>query len=188
MGKLSLYMITSLDGFVADSDGQLNDYEPTDEEHSFANELFDSMYGVLFGRKTYQAFSDFWDSPMAIEPGSATVQIEFARIFARLKRVVVSRTLSHVDANARLIKSDLAKEVRQLKSSSGKDYVLVCGAELLATLINERLVDETLIMVRPIVMGRGTSLFGALSSSLQLQLLHTRTFQSGVVLHHYAVM
>ena len=100
-------------------------------------------------------------------------------------RVVFSRTLERVDDKATLIKRDLVAEVTKVKEQPGNDLLLVCGPELCAALAAHQLIDECVLLIKPRVLGRGKALFGELAGKLDLQLLSTKTFASGVVLHHY---
>jgi dihydrofolate reductase len=180
-----LYMFTTLDGLIAGPNGEFLDYDPSDEEMAFANELFGSADGILFGRKTYEGFVSYWD---ALDPADACIRkadVEFARIFGNMTRVVFSRTLDRVGGDAILIKDNIAAEVSRLKRQPGRDLLLICGPELLSTLVGLGLVEEFRILVRPMVLGRGKALFGDIPERLQLKLVSTRVFESGVVVHHY---
>jgi dihydrofolate reductase len=186
MGKIILYMFTSVDGFIAGPNGEADDHEPSEEEHRFANELFDAADALLFGRVTYEGFIAYWDTLDLRDRSIPVVERDFAEIFRRKQRVVFSRTLEQVDPKARLIKDNLATEVTALKQQPGGDLLLICGPELLATLVDLGLVDEYLLLVKPTALGRGKALFGALQNKLRLSLVSTRVFASGAVLHHYA--
>jgi dihydrofolate reductase len=178
-------MFTTLDGLIAGPNGEFLDYDPSDEEMAFANELFGSADGILFGRKTYEGFVSYWD---ALDPADACIRkadVEFARIFGNMTRVVFSRTLDRVGGDAILIKDNIAAEVSRLKRQPGRDLLLICGPELLSTLVGLGLVEEFRILVRPMVLGRGKALFGDIPERLQLKLVSTRVFESGVVVHHY---
>jgi len=185
MRKIVLYMFTTLDGFIASPNGEFDEYEPSLEEHQFANELFAVADGILFGRKTYEGFVDYWDTLDLTDPDIPAVELEFAKIFRTLNRIVFSRTLATVDDKAILLKDNLAEAVTQLKQQPGRDLLLVCGPELLATLVQLGLVDEYRLLIKPTVLGRGTALFGEITGKLPLKLLATKNFASGAVLHHY---
>lgn len=185
MRKVILYMFTTLDGFVAGPNGEFDDFEPSVEEHKYANQLFSSADAVLFGRKTYEAFVSYWDALDLTDASTPPVELEFASIFRKLTRVVFSRTLERVPENTILINDNLAAAVTHLKQKPGRDLLLVCGPELLATLVQHALVDEYRLLVKPTVFGRGIALFGELQEKLRLKLVSTRVFDSGVVLHHY---
>lgn len=188
MRNVILYMITSLDGFIAGSDdaSDVYDYEPSEEEHQFANEFFGSVDGILFGRVIHELFVSYWDTLDLDDPKVPDVERDFARLFRRMTRVVFSRTLDTVDDNkAMLIKDNIADEVAKVKQAPGRDLALVCGPELLATLVRLKLVDELRILVRPVALGRGKALFAGIQPPLQMKLLESRGFESGVVMHRY---
>jgi dihydrofolate reductase len=180
-------MFTTLDGFIAGPDGEFDDYEPSAEELRSANEFFAGADGILFGRVTYEGFVSYWDALDPDDPSIGPGDAEFARIFRGLTRAVVSRTLDCVPPDTVLIRDDIAAAVTALKQQPGKYLALICGPQLVATLVQLGLVDELRILVKPSVQGRGTALFGEIPGKLPLRLLDTRVFGSGVVMQHYQV-
>ena len=188
MRKIILYMFTTLDGFIAGPNGEFDEYEPSAEEHQFANELFRSADGILFGRITYRGFVDYWDALDLTDPAIPAVERDFAEIFRKLTRVVFSQTLDQVPANTILIKADLADAVAKVKQASGRNLLLICGPELLATLVDLGLVDECCLLIKPTILGQGQALFGELGKKLHLNLLQTKVFASGAVMHHYRLI
>ncbi|MEZ4712733.1 MAG: dihydrofolate reductase family protein [Caldilineaceae bacterium] len=187
MRKLILYMFTTLDGFVAGPNGEFDEYEPSLEEHQFANELFGSMDGIFLGRKTYEAFVAYWDTLDLNDDSIPAVERDFSRIFRTMHRVVFSRIMKQVPENTSLIDDDLFAQVTMLKEQPGRDFLLICGSELLAALVEQGLVDEVCLLIKPTVLGRGIALFGDLANPLHLQLLSTQVFASGAVMHRYQV-
>jgi dihydrofolate reductase len=183
MRRLSLFMHITLDGFIARPGGELDDLEPSVEEHEYANDLFETAGAVLFGRRAYEGFVEYWDALDLTDPTHSATELRFARIFRRMKRVVFSRTLATVDSPAELIGDGIAGSVNHLKRQPGGDLLLVCGPELLATLAQDDLVDEYRLLVHPLALGQGVSLFGRLTEPLRLELIETRAFQSGTILH-----
>lgn len=187
MRKIILFMYITLDGFVSGPNGEFDDFEPSIEEHQYSNQLFRSSSGVLFGRITYQGFVEYWDSLDLSNESIPAVEKEFAQIFRSLPRVVFSQTLRTVDDKTMLINANIAEQVHALKAQPGSDLLLVCGPELLADLISNGLVDELMLLVKPKLLGKGKALFGDLEQKLNLSLLSTKIFASGVVLHHYQI-
>lgn len=178
-------MFTTVDGFIAGPNGEFIDYEPSAEEMQFANDLFGSMDGIMFGRVVYEGFVDYWDTLDITDTSSNPLDIEFAEIFRKLNRVVFSRTMESVPANTILIKDSIADTVTDLKQQPGGDYLLICGPALLAELVQHNLVDEYILLVRPIALGKGLPIFGQIPNQLSLELLTTKVFASGVILQHY---
>jgi dihydrofolate reductase len=185
MRKIILYMFTTLDGFIAGPNGEFDDFDPSDEEIKFGNEFFSSVDGILFGRVIYEGFISYWDALDLTDNSISKGDIEFARLFRKMTRVVFSRTLNKVGDQEILIKDSVASEISKLKQQPGRDLVLVCGPELLSTFVQFGLIDEYRILVLPRVLGRGKALFGDIQEKLKLRLLSTKVFDSGTVMHHY---
>lgn len=187
MRKIILHMHTTLDGFIAGPNGEFDAFQPSDEELEFSNELFRSAGAILLGRVVYEGFVSYWDPLDPEDPRVSKPDADFARIFKSLTRVVFSRTLERVEGNTILIKDNINVAIRRLKEQRGRDLVLVCGPELLSTLLALGLIDELRIIVRPGVLGSGKHLFGATQRRLALKLISTKAFASGAVLHHYEI-
>ena len=102
-----------------------------------------------------------------------------------ITKVLFSKTLKKVADNAILIKENIAEEISKMKQQPGKDLMLQCGTGLVSTFIQSGLIDEYRIGVVPIILGAGNSLSEALKDKLNLKLLKTKTFNSGLVLLHY---
>jgi dihydrofolate reductase len=98
----------------------------------------------------------------------------------KMPKIVFSKTLEQVQGNARLVREDIAEEIKKLKSQPGKD-IEVGGATIASTVIQLGLIDEYRLYVQPVVLGSGTSMFPALNDTFNLRLVETRTFGSGVV-------
>jgi dihydrofolate reductase len=187
-------MNTSLDGIIGGEDEESNTTEsqsntdtPNDEEHSYANQLFNSVDTILFGRTTYEGFTAYWDNIDNSDTSKPIVELEFARIFQQKSRVVFSRTLTEIPANTLLVSNDITNQIEQLKRQDGKDMLLVCGSDLFATLISLGLIDEIQLILSPKIYGKGQSLFGKLNKPIKMSLLQSKTFKSGGILTHYKV-
>jgi dihydrofolate reductase len=185
MRKLVSYMFTSVDGFIADRDGGL-DWVPIDDElMRFANAYFGAADGIVFGRKVYEGFVDYWDRLDPTDASVTPLEVEFAEIFRDMTRIVVSRTLDEVDGEAVLIKDEVAQAIVDLKLQPGRDLLLICGPELRSTLTRHGLVDRHRVLVAPVVLGNGQPLFGDIEEPLGLKLAETRVFDGGVVMLDY---
>jgi dihydrofolate reductase len=182
MRRVIYSMTVSLDGFIADPSGEIDWSAPDEELHRFHNDQVRELGGYLLGRRLYEAML-YWET--ADENPSATdFELEFARIWQDLPRVVFSRTLEKVEGNARLAEGGIAEEVARLKQEPGKDLG-VGGAGLAGTLVELGLVDEYRLFVSPVVLGGGTPFFPALDERVNLELVETRTFGSRVVYLRY---
>jgi dihydrofolate reductase len=187
MRKLVDYMFQSLDGFIADAEGSL-DWVPDDGELTgFAIEYFGSCDGIVFGRNNYQTFVEYWDGMDRDDPSNPPHEVAFARVFADMNRVVVSRKLEQVDdPKAVLIKDDVPRAIEDLKRQPGRDLLLISGPELRSALARPGLIDFYRILVVPVVLGQGVPMFGDLEDRLRLRLVGTpKVFEEQVVLLDY---
>lgn len=179
MGRLTFEMNVTLDG-CCDHTQVIAD----DELHQYATDLMDAADGLLFGRVTYQLMESAWPAVASSGTGPQAM-VDYARKLDRKPKYVVSRTLDQVPwQNSFLLKGPLADEVRKLKDAEGKN-LLVGGLGLASALAGLGLIDEYHLLVQPIVAGHGPRLFDGIHERLNLQLVDTRRFGSGVVVLRY---
>jgi dihydrofolate reductase len=177
-------MALSLDGFIAGPDGKFDWAAPDEELHRFHNEQTRELGGHLLGRGLYETMV-YWET--ATEDQSLPeFELEFARIWQALPKVVFSTTLESVEGNARLVREGLADEVTRLKTEPGKDLA-GGGAGLAAACMALGLIDELQLFVNPVIAGGGTPFFPQLDHRVDLELLETREFGSRVVYLRYAL-
>jgi dihydrofolate reductase len=182
MRNLIYSMGVSLDGFIAGPDGDIDWSAPDEELHRFHNQQTRELGTHLCGRRLYEVMR-YWDTADQ-NPSAAEHELEFARIWQRLPKIVFSRTLTEVEGNARLATEGIAEEVAKLREQPGKDLG-VGGAGLASTCIELGLVDEYRLFVSPVVLGGGTPYFPALEDRTNLELVETQTFGSRVVYVRY---
>jgi dihydrofolate reductase len=175
-------MSVSLDGFIAGPDGDIGWTAPDQELFRFHVEQTREVSAHLCGRGLYEEML-VWETAEA--PRFGPDELEFARIWKAIPKVVFSATLEQVQGNARLASDDVAGQVAKLKEAPGEGVVAVGGAGLAATLIKLDLIDEYRLFVIPVVVGSGTSYFPALDRPIELELLETRTFGSRVLYLRY---
>jgi dihydrofolate reductase len=177
MGQVDFSMGVSLDGFIAGPDGGIDWTAPDEELFQFHIDRTRELSAHLCGRRLYEEMLVWETSP---ESRWDPRELEFARIWKALPKVVFSSTLDRVEGNARLATDDVATEVAKLEQQSDGD-VAVGGAGLAATLVALDLIDEYRLFVYPVVLGGGTPYFPARAERLNLELVETRTFGSRVV-------
>jgi dihydrofolate reductase len=182
MRKLIYSMGVSLDGFIAGPGGDIDWSAPDEELHRFHNQQIREIGAHLCGRRLYEAML-YWETA-GENPSAPEHELEFARIWKEIPRVVFSKTLEKVVGNARLAAHGVAEEVATLKLQPGKDLA-VGGAGLASSLIKLGLVDEYRLFVSPVALGGGTPYFPALDEKIDLELLETRTFGSRVAYLRY---
>src|SRR5258708_19077497 len=182
MRELIYSMGPSLDGFIAAPDGDIGWSAPDEELHRFHNEQTREISAHLCGRRLYQVMLS-WET--TDEAHFGPVELEFARIWKAIPKLVFSTTLTGVEGNARLASDGLAAEVAKLKDQPGEGVVSVGGAALAAEAIKLGLVDEFRLFVSPVVLGGGTPYFPSLDHRINLELIETCTFGSRVVYVRY---
>jgi len=181
--KVIYSMSVSLDGFIAGPRGEIDWSAPDEELHRFHNQQVRDLGAHLCGRRLYEEML-YWETADE-NPSAAEHELEFARIWQSLPKVVFSKTLQKVEGNARLASEGVAEEVARLKEERGGDLA-VGGAGLASALIKLGLVDEYRLFVSPVVLGGGTPYFPALEQRIDLELVETRTFGPRVVYLRYA--
>lgn len=186
MRKLIYSFNVSLDGYIADRDGDLSWGRPDTELHQAHNDMAREAGTFIYGRRMYELMAAYWptaDTDPEVEP----VVADFARVWRETPKVVFSSTLDEVGHNSRLVTGDLGTELTRLKALDGGD-LMIGGAQLAAGAIRVGLVDEYRMFVHPIVLGGGRPYFPTLDAPIPLRLAETRRFDSGVImLTHEAV-
>jgi dihydrofolate reductase len=178
-------MHVSLDGYVEGPNRELDWADPDAEVHSFVNDQERSAGAYLYGRRLYELMAGYW--PTAGDaPGAPAPEVDFARIWLAMPKLVFSSTLERVEWNSRLVAGDAAEEVARLKQEPGGE-LHVGGATLAASLLRARLVDEIRLYLFPTVLGAGAPFLPPLDRPFGLELADTRRFASGVVYLAYAV-
>jgi dihydrofolate reductase len=177
MGKLMYSAITSLDGYVADEDGNFDWAEPDEEVHTFVNDLERPVGTYLLGRRMYEVML-YWETIVLIDQ-PPFIQ-DFAEIWQAADKIVYSKTLATVSSARTRIEREFDPEaVRQLKASAGRDLT-VGGPELAAHAFKAGLVDECHLFLAPVVVGGGNQSLPD-NLRLQLELLDERRFDNGMV-------
>lgn len=175
MAKLIYAAITSLDGYVADEDGNFDWSEPDEDVHSLVNDLERPIGTHLYGRRLYDVMVA-WETIDDEQP----VIRDYAEIWRAADKVVYSRSLQTVSsARTRIERSFDPDVIRRMKLEAERD-ISVGGPELAAQAIRAGLVDEIQLFLSPVVVGGGTR---ALPNDVRvdLELLEERRFDNGVV-------
>jgi dihydrofolate reductase len=182
MAKLIYSAITSLDGYVADEDGNFDWAAPDEEVHTFVNDVERPVGTYLYGRRMYETMVA-WETAHTFADQRPVMQ-DFAEIWQAADKIVYSKTLEAVSSVRTRIERDFDPEaVRQLKARAGRD-ITVGGPDLAAQAINAGLVDECHLFLTPIVVGGGKQSLPD-NVRLKLELLDERRFGNGVVHLHY---
>ena len=181
MGRLIYTSIASLDGFVADARGEFGWAAPDDEVHAFVNGLTRATGTHLYGRRTYEVMT-VWDTmPLEDEP---PVVREFAEIWRSADKIVFSSTLTEPSSGRTRIERRFEPDgVHRLKEALSTDLG-IGGPTLAAAAVRAGLVDEVHLLVVPVVVGGGTSVWPG-GVHWPLELLSEQRFAGGTVHLHY---
>lgn len=183
MRKVIYSMMVSLDGFIENPNREINWILIDEELHIFANNQQAEIGTYLYGRRMYELMAEFW--PTAdMNPSAPEYIVEFAHIWKKMPKIVFSKTLEKVEWNSRLVRGDIAGEIRKLKQQPGKDMA-IGGSTIASSCVQLGLIDEYQLFIQPVVLGSGTPFFPLLDNKINLRLVETRTFGSGVVYHRY---
>ncbi len=182
MATLIYSAITSLDGYVADVDGNFDWSAPDEEVHTFVNDLERSVGTYLYGRRMYEVMV-YWESAHTLADQPTFMQ-DYAEIWQAADKIVYSKSLEVVSSARTRIERELDPEaIRQMKAAPGRD-ISVGGPDLAAQAIKAGLVDECHLFVAPIVVGGGKQSIPN-NVRLELELLDEHRFGNGVVHLHY---
>jgi dihydrofolate reductase len=182
MRKLLVFNNVTLDGFIADANSDMSWAHSQDPEwQAFVAGNAKGESQMLFGRKTYELMASFWPTPQAIQ-----AMPNVAEAMNKAPKVVFSRTMSEAKwTNTTLVKGDPAAEVSRLKNEPGPGLVIFGSGTIVSLLAQEGLIDEFQVVVIPVVLGQGKSMFAGIKDKLSLKLIKTRIFGNGNVLLCY---
>jgi dihydrofolate reductase len=188
MRKIIVSMNVTLDSYIAGPNNELDWHFAywTEEMADWLGSQLTGTDTLLLGHKTYRAMAEYW--PMqtcAINTNRG--DLAFAGIMNAYKKVVIARKSIPLPwHNSLLIKDNWVAGVTALKQRAGKDIIVLGSGQLVKGLINTRLIDEFILWVHPVTLGRGRPLFNGLNHTLAMRLINTKVFRSGVVALQYA--
>jgi len=165
MRKVRLFIASSLDGYIAREDGSV-DWLFSDADYGYS-EFYGSIDTVVMGRKTYEKSLEFEEHP-----------------FRGKKVYVFSRSVKEKGVE---FVSDVVGFMKKLVRSKGKDIWLVGGSEIVSIFLNEGLIDEIILSIHPVILGRGIPLFKNVQKEVWLKMQKSVSFDSGLVQIHYVL-
>ncbi len=181
MAKLIYSAITSLDGYLADEDGNFDWGEPDEELHNFINDLMRPVGTLLYGRRLYEVMLAWESLRLADQP---PYMRDFAEIWQGAEKIVYSRMLETVSSPRTRIERNFDPEaIRQMKAQAERDMT-VGGPNLAAHAFKAGLIDECHLFLAPVVVGGGKPSLPS-HVRLKLELLDERRFGSGMVYLRY---
>jgi dihydrofolate reductase len=180
MRKLSVFNFTTLNGFYKGANDDISWHKHGGDE-GFAAEGAGSGSTLVFGRVTYEMMNRFWPTPEAL-----AAMPEVAKGMNAAEKIVFSNTLKTASwNNTRIVKGDIIEEMKKLKQQPGAGLTILGSGSIVTQFAEHGLIDNFMLMVDPVAIGEGTSLFKGLTHPLELKLTDTRTFKNGMVLLNY---
>ena len=185
MGKIVLFMHSSLDGFAAGAKREMNWIHVDQEIFDYVEERIAKTNTALYGRATFQMMESYWPTA-ADQPGASKHDKVHAAWYKTAHKVVLSNTLNEATfTNTTVIGDDYATALRKLKQEKTGEILLFGSPTAAHTLLAEDLIDECWLFVNPVLLGDGVPAFKGIKERQPLKLVKAHVFSSGVVcLHH----
>ncbi len=180
MAKLGVFNHVSLDGYFTGPGGRFDWAKDGNDDPEYVAFVAENAAGggrLLFGRITYEMMASYWPTPVADQHDPVV-----AAGMNQLPKVVFSTTLERADwNNTELVRGDLLTSVRKMKAGPGPDMVILGSGTIVAQLARAGLIDTYQIMLDPVALGGGRSMFEGIPETLNLRLTQSRTFANGKV-------
>lgn len=185
MRRIVLFLHTSLDGFVAGPNGEMDWIHVDDELFDYAGRETDKAGTALYGRVTYELMEAYWPTA-ADNPNATRHDIQHSNWYNRVEKIVVSRTMHNADSkNLTILSEDVPGELSKIKQREGNNIVIFGSPSVGRLLTQHRLIDEYWLFINPVILGKGIPLFPEMKERLELTLLAHNVFYSGVVALQY---
>ena len=185
MRKLVFFMHTSLDGFIAGLQGELNWVKVDDEIFDFVGTMTNKADTALYGRVTYDMMQSYWPDA-GNKPNASKHDKEHSAWYSKVSKVVLSTTISEKGLdNTTVIGGQLTDNINKIKNQDGKNILIFGSPAASHSLLSEGLVDEFWIFVNPVLLGKGIPLFKGVTETTTLKLIETKIFSCGVIALHY---
>lgn len=178
-------MHTSLDGFAAGPNGEMDWIIVSDEMFDFAGEQTNQADTALYGRVTYQMMENYWPTA-ADHPGASKHDIEHSAWYNKVSKVVLSETLRGQQINNTTIISDQVTErIKELKQQQGRNILVLGSPGAVHSLLKDNLIDDFWLFINPVILGQGIPVFTPVKESIKLKLIKSTMFPKEVVCLHY---
>jgi dihydrofolate reductase len=187
MRKLIAFNHITLDGYFVGASGDMSWAYVGNDDLEYAAFVAGNASGdgqLVFGRVTYELMAGYWPTTMADQHDPVV-----AEKMNSLSKIVFSRTMEKAEwNNTKLIKGDLVSETRQMKNEPGPDMTILGSGSIIAQLAADNLIDEYQIVLDPVALGKGRSMFEGMPKMLKVKLIKTRTFNNGKIFLSFEAM
>ena len=188
MRQLFSFLHISLDGFVAGPNGEMNWIKVDEEIFDHVGKRISETDTALYGRVTYEMMENYWPSA-GDKPGASKHDIEHSKWYKAAHKIVLSKTMKDtILPRTTIISSDISERITELKQQEGKEILLFGSPTATHSLIELDLIDGYWLFVNPIILGQGIPLFKDIKDKIQLKLLSSHQFSSGVNALNYIVL
>ena len=185
MRKLIFFMHTSLDGFVAGTNGEMDWIHFNDDLFDFVATMTEQADTALYGRVTYEMMQQYWPTA-GDKPNASKHDKEHAAWYNKVSKVVLSKTIHDNGLeNTQVISEQLTENILKIKQELGKNILIFGSPSASHALLSLNLIDEFWIFVNPVLLGKGIPLFNGVNEKAQLNLIETKSFSCGVIALHY---
>lgn len=181
MRKVVLLIHTSLDGFIAGPNGEMDWIQFDEDLANVAGKATDDADAAIYGRITFEMMEGYWPTA-AQNPGATAHDIKHGNWYNNAMKIVFSKTLEQPTSKKTLvIRDNMKEEVEKLKKQPGKNLLLIGSVSIVHAFLELGLIDEYWINVNPVLLGKGKPLFKNINDRVNLKLLDAKVFDCGVV-------
>ncbi len=180
MRKLILMIHTSLDGFVAGPNGELDWFPRGEENLEFVADISQEADAALFGRKSFQLLDEYWPTAKD-KPGASKGEIAYSEWYNKAKKFVLSKTLKPGQTNVTIISDNVIDEINAIKRADGRDILIFGSPTVSRFLIPHGIIDSYWVFSNPVIFGKGLSPFPNPDKRIYLRLMTTKEFANGEV-------
>jgi dihydrofolate reductase len=182
MRKLTVFNFVTLNGYFKGAHEDISWHKNDDpEKNKYAEAAISTNNTLLFGRVTYEMMKSFWPTPDAMK-----FMPVMAEGMNKAKKFVCSNTLKKADwNNTTILKDDIFQQVEQMKQEEGNDMTILGSGSIITQFAEKGLIDEYQFMIDPVAIGDGTPIFKNMKHTLELELIGSKIFNSGVVVLTY---
>lgn len=185
MRKLILCSHTSLDGYVAGPNNEMDWINVDEHLFEYSGMLTDNADAALYGRVTYQMMEEYW--PTADEQVNASKHdIQHSRWYKNSTKIVISKTMKDSNiTNTIILSENIVDQVQRIKQQDGKNILIFGSPTASHILMHHNLIDDFRLFVYPILIGEGIPIFKNINEKVNLKLVESNVMSSGVVVLHY---
>jgi dihydrofolate reductase len=186
MGKIVSFMHISLDGFTARPGGSMDWIQIGGEIFDYAHKRTENSNTALYGHGTFNIMDAYWPTA-ADNPNASKHDLQHASWYKRIRRIVVSKTMQDPhQKNLEIIRENMMTQIAALKKEVSDEILIFGSPRLTSSMMQENLIDEYWLMVNPIILGEGISMFSANKNEIKLKLEKSIAFAGGVTCLHYS--